>query len=178
MGPQHRIGVNNVEVSRGMLPVSRRLRCKAHLKFSRLAHTSVFPSGLPWWLRWLRFCLQCRRPRFSPWVGKIPWRRARQPTPVFVPGESHGQRSLGSQRVGHDWATQQQDIRGRNKASWKTRCLWGVGPEQSDSSVSQQVRRTKQFSFCSVWVSLFCPGLGWEKNGASWNCSTGNPMLY
>ena len=29
-----------------------------------------------------------------PWVGKIPWRRERQPTPVFLPGESHGQRSL------------------------------------------------------------------------------------
>ena len=34
------------------------------------------------------------RCRFDPWVGKIPWRRARQPTPVFLPGESHGQRSL------------------------------------------------------------------------------------
>ena len=32
--------------------------------------------------------LQCRRPGFNPWVGKIPWRRARQPTPVFLPGES------------------------------------------------------------------------------------------
>ena len=31
---------------------------------------------------------------FHPWVGKIPWRRAWQPTPVFLPGESHGQRSL------------------------------------------------------------------------------------
>ena len=31
---------------------------------------------------------------FNPWVKKIPWRRARQPTPVFLPGESHGQRSL------------------------------------------------------------------------------------
>ena len=31
---------------------------------------------------------------FNPWVGKIPWRRACQPTPVFLPGESHGQRSL------------------------------------------------------------------------------------
>ena len=30
----------------------------------------------------------------NPWVGKIPWRRKWQPTPVFVPGESHGQRSL------------------------------------------------------------------------------------
>ena len=33
-------------------------------------------------------------PGFDPWVGKIPWRRAWQPTPVFLPGESHGQRSL------------------------------------------------------------------------------------
>ena len=34
------------------------------------------------------------RPDFDLWVGKIPWRRAWQPTPVFLPGEVHGQRSL------------------------------------------------------------------------------------
>ena len=34
------------------------------------------------------------RYKFDPWVEKIPWRRAWQPTPVFLPGESHGQRSL------------------------------------------------------------------------------------
>ena len=34
------------------------------------------------------------RDSFSPWVGKIPWRRKWQPTPVFLPEESHGQRSL------------------------------------------------------------------------------------
>ena len=34
------------------------------------------------------------RRRFDPWVRKIPWRRAWQPTPVFLPGEPHGQRSL------------------------------------------------------------------------------------
>ena len=44
----------------------------------------------------------------DPRVGKIPWRRACQPTPVFLPGEPHGQRSLvglqstGLQRFGHD----------------------------------------------------------------------------
>ena len=32
--------------------------------------------------------------RFDPWVWKILWRRAWQPTPVFLPGESHGQRNL------------------------------------------------------------------------------------
>ena len=35
-------------------------------------------------------CLQCRRPGFNPWVGMIPWRRERLPTPVFWPGEFHG----------------------------------------------------------------------------------------
>ena len=49
---------------------------------------------LPCWLRQYRIHLQCRRPRFNSWVGKIPWRREWLPTPVFLPGESHGQRSL------------------------------------------------------------------------------------
>ena len=55
--------------------------------------------------------LQCRRPRFDPWVRKIPWTREWLPTPVFLPGEVHGERTLviyspwGSQRVRHDWAT-------------------------------------------------------------------------
>ena len=35
-----------------------------------------------------------RRCRFDPWVGKISWRRKWQPTPVFLPGKSYGQRSL------------------------------------------------------------------------------------
>ena len=39
-------------------------------------------------------CRRHKRPRFDPWVGKFPWRRERQPTPVFVLGESYGQRSL------------------------------------------------------------------------------------
>ena len=48
------------------------------------------------------------RTGFDPWVRKIPWKRAWQPTPVVLPGESHGQRSLvgyslkGSQRVRHN----------------------------------------------------------------------------
>ena len=97
--------------------------------------------GLPWWLRGQSVCLQCRRSRFDPWVGKIPWRRKWQPSPVFLPVKSHGQRmwvqslawenalekgmathssildwripwteepcglqSMGSWKVGHDWA--------------------------------------------------------------------------
>ena len=41
-----------------------------------------------------RICLQCRRPGFNPQLGRIPWRRAQQPTPVFLHGESQGQKSL------------------------------------------------------------------------------------
>ena len=52
---------------------------------------------LPRWLSGKESACQCRRHRrrrFDPWVEKIPWRRPRQPTPVFLPGKSHGQRSL------------------------------------------------------------------------------------
>ena len=74
---------------------------------------SVYMWGFPV-ARW-RTCLQCRRLRFDPWVKKIPWRRSWQPTPVFLPGESHGQKSLAgyspwSRRVRHDWSTWAQYI--------------------------------------------------------------------
>ena len=39
---------------------------------------------------------RCKRCRFDPWVGKTPWRRAWQSTPVFLPGECYGQRGLAS----------------------------------------------------------------------------------
>ena len=55
---------------------------------------SLYLLARPWWLSRYRICLQCRRPGFDPWVGKSPWRRAWQPTPLFLPGESRGQRRL------------------------------------------------------------------------------------
>ena len=55
---------------------------------------SMLEMSLPWWLRQKSICLQCGRPRFDPWVGKILWRRKWQPTPVLLPGKSYGQRSL------------------------------------------------------------------------------------
>ena len=51
-------------------------------------------SGLPWWLRQVKNLPTLRETQFDPWVGKIPWRRELHPTPVFLPGECHGQRSL------------------------------------------------------------------------------------
>ena len=63
-----------------------------------------------WWLRWLRVCLQCRRSRLDPWVGKILWTGKWQPTPVLLPGKSHGQRSMvgyiqGVAESRHNWVT-------------------------------------------------------------------------
>jgi len=43
-----------------------------------------------WLQQQYRKSLQCGRPGFNPWFGKIPWRRERLPTPVFCPGEFHG----------------------------------------------------------------------------------------
>ena len=48
----------------------------------------IVSTGFPRWLSRQRICLQCRRPGFDPWVGKIPWRREWLPTPGFLPGES------------------------------------------------------------------------------------------
>ena len=39
-------------------------------------------------------CKRCKTHGFDPWVRNIPWRKARHPTPGFLPGKSHGQRSL------------------------------------------------------------------------------------
>ena len=53
---------------------------------------------------------QSRRPkgyRFYPWIGKMPWKRAEQPPPVFMPGESHGQRSLVSYSP---WSCKESDM--------------------------------------------------------------------
>ena len=70
------------------------------LDISSIAETWVktFPIlinwGFPGSINGKEPTCQCRRCGSHPWVGKIPWRRAWCPTPVFLPGESHGQRSL------------------------------------------------------------------------------------
>ena len=62
--------------------------------------------GLLCWLRRYSVCLQCGRPGFRPWVGKITWRRKWQTTPELLPGKSHGQRSL----VGYSpWGRKESD---------------------------------------------------------------------
>ena len=62
-------------------------------------HLSMYKLGFPAGTSGKEPACQCRRHKrhqFNPWVGEILWRRSWQPTPVFLPGESHGQRSLAS----------------------------------------------------------------------------------
>ena len=72
--------------------------------------------GSLWNLSRSGICLQCRRPGFSFWVWKIPWRRKWQPTPVLLPGDSRGQRSLAGYcpwgpEAGHNWETKPPPIK-------------------------------------------------------------------
>ena len=46
------------------------------------------------WLSGKESACQCQRCKFRPWIRKIPWRRKWQPTAVFLPGRSHGERNL------------------------------------------------------------------------------------
>ena len=67
--------------------------CLTHtIKSSKLLNCCWLFIGLSWWLSGKQSTCQCRRCGFDPWV-RIPWRE-RQPTPVFLPGEFQGQRSL------------------------------------------------------------------------------------
>ena len=78
---------------------------EASIVFLPYGYTLAFPTGSAgkeptcW-------CRRCKRQEFDPWVRKIPWRRKWQPTPVFLPGKSHGQRSLaGYSPWGHNSQT-------------------------------------------------------------------------
>ena len=74
---------------------------------------------------------QCKRPRFDSWGKKVPWRRKWQPTPVFLLGESHGQRSLVHKT--HAWCTWKQwdDLKscvlsiGWPTSTWPNCCMTG-----------------------------------------------------
>ena len=67
------------------------------IRFFFFNHKVTYSLGLPRWLNGKESayqCRKCRTQRFDPWAGKIPWRRKWQPDPAFLPGKSHGQRSL------------------------------------------------------------------------------------
>ena len=70
-------------------------------------HLAGRGQGLPRWCRGKESACQCRRRGFDPWLRKIPWRRKWQPTPVFLPGKSRGQRSLAGDSP---WGCKEQEM--------------------------------------------------------------------
>ena len=124
---------------------------------------------------------KCRRHRFDPWVEKIPWRRKWQPTPVFLPGKSHGQRKMagysswGHKRVRHNSVTKQPP---RNMSELlRFLCVWEVGSSSTcqifsiyPSTHSSKHSKPETPVFDTIWnssginVSVSFFGLKKKKN--------------
>ena len=95
--PCHPKILNWITSAQSLLP------CKVTYIYKYQEHRHIWWGAfclhrLPRWLPMHPVCQYRRLKRhgFDSWVRKVPWRRAWQPTPVFLPGESHGQRSLVS----------------------------------------------------------------------------------
>ena len=124
--------------------------------------------------QWLRICLpfqRLRRRGFALWIGKIPWRRKWRPTPVFLPGESHGQKSLLSYSPrGHielDTTLTHTQVEKRLE-SW----LLGKGGSVEPSWCGHRGRGEKE-------RNPGCPkalGLSDRKDGVPWPGSSGIEM--
>ena len=126
----------------------------------------MLPPGL-WWLpKWHRgkepIC-QCRRHKrleFDPWVGKIPWKRAWQPTPVFLPRESHGQNPCSHVTPGYSpWGNKELDTTEHAciPGLWREHRVWMSCPlEQSDDTVPH-ADMEHRCGVMRVWLSVVHP---------------------
>ena len=104
-------------------------------------HKSNQRKGLPWWLSGKESSCNAghKRYKFNPWIRKIPWKKAWQPTPVFLPGESYGQRSW--QAPVH-WVTKGQT------------CLKLLSTHVHTHTCNQRKRGGKAFK-CEIALSCF-----------------------
>ena len=124
---------------------------------------------------------QCRRQGFHPWVGKIPWRRKRQPAPVFLPGEAHRQRNL----VGYSpLGCKELDTTGRLGTHTLPHQGWGTAPflypeNDEDVSILRHSRRPNRtaigsdLKYCRMPLPLpqegLCPAEG-PRRGRAGSC--------
>ena len=132
----------------------------------------LLASG-PWWLR---IYLQCKRAGLDPWVGKIPWRRTWQPTPVFLPGKSHGQRSLAGYSPGgrkESDRTKQQTA----TATWEAACKRGDQQAALMESLHQLTPSGRRLgTFCEQlfqWTKKSSMGSWWVGPGVRHTCVLG-----
>ena len=101
-------------------------------------------NGFSRWLSGKESACQCRRCGFNPWVRKISWRRECQPTPVFLPGKSYGQRSL----VGYSHGVAKESDTTERLSNNKEINALGFVTEFEGEAVS------KWLSFWLQWVGI------------------------
>ena len=105
------------------------------------------------------------RHRFSPWVGKIAWRRAWQPTPVFLPGESHGQRSLDGYTVHGVASADRKGLMMQQgwccSISWSLVRISGCAWSSRGGGVLRAEKQTLPPSHLNTSTSKHAPPWGW-----------------
>ena len=109
---------------------------------------SILSIGLPRWLSDKESACQCRRHQrcgFNPWVRKIPWRRKWQSTPVFLPGESCGQRSL----MGYSpWGRKDADTAERLSMSTNWKEILKIGVLRTDLIITLVYLSKHHLNWC------------------------------
>ena len=111
---------------------------------------------------------ETKRLGFDPWVRKIPWRRAWQPTPVFLPGESHGQRSLvGCGPWGHKELDMTEVTQHTRKGNLTIAIKYTL-LQQLNGSIFCKTKHPNLTIYCgfsamfSVWHTPLCHLAGWD----------------
>ena len=98
---------------------------------------------------------------FDPWVWKIPWKRAWQPTPLFLPGESHGQRSLEGYSP---WGCKESEMTSHAcQANGGPLSLWG----QSERGTSGHCTPWPLFQALGKSCPILCNPMDWSPPGSS-----------
>ena len=131
---------------------------------------------------------QCKRPRSNPWVRKIPCRREWQPTPVFLPGEFHGQRSpAGYSPCGHkEWdTTEQPPWRQSQRQRFEGKNIYVDVSPNTDSplkiflNIWLHIKRSNKKESACIFSSPLSDLTSKQiQNVLVFHCTLGNPWLF
>ena len=134
----------------------------------------------PWWLCGKESTCQFKRHTSSLWVEKIPWRKKWQPTPVFLPVKSHGQKTRegyspgGSQSVRHDLATEFTGTHTYTKKHGRASMVSSFQPWPWEQAGSREVQSAAPVSLLlQSWFHLICFSLHFRPGEGN-----GTPLQY